>query len=47
MTDINKKLATNLEAFESEYAQHDRETLELLKTRIFEYASHGNPVSYS
>jgi len=47
MTDINEKFATNLESFESDYAQHDSETVELLKKRISEYASHGTPVSYS
>lgn len=47
MADINERFAANLEEFESEYAQYDRETVELLKERIFEYARHGNPVSYS
>ena len=47
MTDINERFATKLESFESDYAQYDRETVELLKDRISEYASHGNPVTYS
>jgi hypothetical protein len=47
MTTINESFANNLESFESDYAQYDRGTVEILKERIFDYARHGSPVSYS
>lgn len=47
MNPINETFANNLESFESEYAQYDRKTVEILKERIFKYARYSNPISYS
>lgn len=47
MPKINENFANNLEAFESDYAQYDRDTVEQLKVRIYDYARHTSPVSYS
>ena len=47
MVVINETFANNLESFESDYAQYGRNTVELLKGRIYDYARHNTPVSYS